>query len=334
MPDRAGSDLRNPRTAGPSATVREEHAVAYHDTDADATAAIADHLAAGLADGERVVAVATEAHRDAVARILSGRGFDLDAARAEHRLVELDAEETLAAIAVGDGIDRARFVDRIDPVLGPPASRRPVRVFGEMVALLWERGQVTAALELETRWNELADRRSFRLLCGYPVDTLADASLGQIGQVCDLHSVLVPPRSYGAATAPAEPAPGSRDRSEVFLPVASAVPAARRFVDGVLGAWGAEEVAWDAAVVTSELATNAVRHGSSPFRASVQRVDGAVRIAVEDVAPGWPDRGDRSVTALTGRGVAIVAALASRSGCHALDEGKVAWAELAVTETA
>jgi anti-sigma regulatory factor (Ser/Thr protein kinase) len=199
-----------------------------------------------------------------------------------------------------------------------------------MVAVLWQRGQVDAALGLEDHWNELAGRREFTLLCGDLVDSLAEATLAEVGRVCDAHTELVPPRSYSTPSVEDGAAETGGDRSEVFLPVASAVSAARRFVGGVLDSWGAEEVAWDAALVTSELATNALRHGASPFRASVCRMDGAVRIAVEDVAPGWPDRGAPTVTDVGGRGVAIVEALARRSGWHPLDEGKVAWAELEV----
>jgi anti-sigma regulatory factor (Ser/Thr protein kinase) len=327
-PDRAGSDPRDPRTAGTAAT--HGHAVAFHDTDGDAVDAVAAYLAAGLRHDERVVAVATDAHLGVLDRSLRDHGLDLDAARAEGRFVELDATRTVETMMVGGSVDRRRFLDLVDGVLHRAAGGRPVRIFGEMVAVLWQRGQVDAALELEDQWNELAADREFTLLCGYLVDALAEATLAEVGRVCEAHSELVPPRSYSTPVVDDGPADPSGDRSEVFLPVASAVQAARRFVSSVLDSWGAQEVAWDAALVTSELATNAVRHGASPFRASVSRLDGAVRIAVEDVAPGRPDRGAPAVTDVRGRGVAIVEAVAARSGWHCLDEGKVAWAELAV----
>jgi hypothetical protein len=329
MPDRAGSDPRHPSTAGPSPT--PGHAVAFHDTDADAVEAVTAYLAAGLLRDEHVVAVATDSHLTLLDRALRGRGLDLDAARAEGRFVELDATETVEAMLVDGSVDRERFLTRIDRTLDLGAPERPLRIFGEMVAVLWKRGQVAAALELEDQWNQLAESRRFGLLCGYLVDALTDASLAEVGRVCDAHTTLLPPRSY-ATRAAVGTAPRVEDCSEVFLPVASAIPAARRFVHDVLGAMGVQHVAWDAAVVTSELATNAVRHGASPFRASVSRVDGAVRIAVEDVAPGWPDRVVPSLSDVAGRGVVIVEALSRRTGCQPMAEGKVAWAELAVTE--
>jgi hypothetical protein len=43
-----------------------------------------------------------------------------------------------------------------------------VRVFGEMVALLWADGDRNGALVLEELWNDLTRRMSFPLLCAYP----------------------------------------------------------------------------------------------------------------------------------------------------------------------
>jgi hypothetical protein len=41
---------------------------------------------------------------------------------------------------------------------------RPVRVFGEMVSLLWDAGLIDAAIEVEAMWNELGARYPFSLL--------------------------------------------------------------------------------------------------------------------------------------------------------------------------
>jgi hypothetical protein len=45
-----------------------------------------------------------------------------------------------------------------------------------MVALLWEAREVTAALELETLWNDLADICDFSLYCAYPAAAITDAA--------------------------------------------------------------------------------------------------------------------------------------------------------------
>ena len=47
--------------------------------------------------------------------------------------------------------------------------------------------------------------------------------------------------------------------SETFLPVPSAAAAARHFVTATLDVWGLGDLSWEASLVVSELATNAVR---------------------------------------------------------------------------
>jgi anti-sigma regulatory factor (Ser/Thr protein kinase) len=119
-------------------------------------------------------------------------------------------------------------------------------------------------------------------------------------------------------------------RSAVFLPVPEAVGATRRFVAGVLDNWDLAPLDWDAAVVVSELANNAVRHGASSFRVLVSRTEGRVRVGVQDAAPGRPLRRSASIGDLDGRGMTIVAALSLGWGCEQLAEGKFTWAELAL----
>ncbi|MEU9125171.1 ATP-binding protein [Streptomyces sp. NPDC048506] len=48
----------------------------------------------------------------------------------------------------------------------------------------------------------------------------------------------------------------------VMTPVPEVVPKARRFVIGVVNRWGLGEIGGTAALLTSELVSNAVRHGS------------------------------------------------------------------------
>ena len=91
-----------------------------------------------------------------------------------------------------------------------------------------------------------------------------------------------------------------------------------------------DDLVGDAALVTSELATNAITHGSSPFRTSLVRTDDVVRVAVEDGSSATPDQQDAQPGDQHGRGMAIVAILSRRSGYDATPSGKVAWAELSL----
>jgi anti-sigma regulatory factor (Ser/Thr protein kinase) len=192
--------------------------------------------------------------------------------------------------------------------------------------MLWERGEVTAALELESLWSGVIAQHPVRLLCAYPASVLAGAELGAEARLCGLHDHV----------SLAGPHPGPRGTtaddhvvlSSVHLPVPAAVGSVRGLVRDVLTGWGLDDLVADAVLVTSELATNAVTHGSSPFRVSLVRSGDVVRVSVEDGSSAWPRYHRALPSDQDGRGMGIVAVLSRRTGCDSTNGGKVAWAEL------
>jgi anti-sigma regulatory factor (Ser/Thr protein kinase) len=121
---------------------------------------------------------------------------------------------------------------------------------------------------------------------------------------------------------------------ELTLPgVTASVPAARRFVRKTLVGWGFDRQVDAAALVISELATNAVLHARSAFTVRL-RLDatGALRLEVLDASQRAPRPRSYSNGSTTGRGLAIVEDLVSTWGVEGLPSGKVVWAELANVE--
>ncbi len=315
----------------PVASAHHHHQVGFYDADSELVSVLAGYVADGLAAGERVVVIATAAHRHALDEALALQGTDPRRLRASRQYLTFDAQRTLDAFMVEGLPDRGRFVSQVAPLVAvDPAGVQRVRAFGEMVALLWDGGNVTGALALESLWNDLAQHHAFLLLCAYSTTVLDASALADVDEICGLHSSVRPPVSYAAGNG-AAPAGEGFQRSSVFVPAPDAIGAARRFVTGALRSWGEQRLLWEAALVTSELATNAVRHGHSPFRASVGRTDGVVRIGIEDARSGLPQLRRAELEDTGGRGVAIVEHLSDRWGCDELAEGKVTWAELTST---
>jgi hypothetical protein len=307
--------------------------VSFYDEDAELVARVAAFVLDGFALGARAIVVGTARHRSLLDDALRELGLDLMASRHAGRLVSLDAEETLATFMAGGAPDPQKFRSTVGGLIDTAtADGSPVRVFGEMVAVLWQQGNVAGAIELESLWNDLAEEHRFTLLCAYPLTAVGESSLGDLDRVCELHSRLEPPRSYlsGAPSAPAVGVASNRS-SKVFVCVPAAVPAARRFVAGVLTEWAAGELIPDAVLVASELATNAVRHARSPFRVVIDRSGASLRIAVEDVGDTHPVLCRPPDDATCGRGVFVVAVVCRVWGSDSLPQGKVVWADLAST---
>lgn len=103
---------------------------------------------------------------------------------------------------------------------------------------------------------------------------------------------------------------------------------ARRLAAAVARASGCGHLAEDAALVTSELVTNAVQHASGPISLTIGVTGGALRIEVGDGSPVLPTRRDPLPTAPEGRGLPLIDALATTWGSYPVEGGKVVWAEL------
>jgi serine/threonine-protein kinase RsbW len=134
--------------------------------------------------------------------------------------------------------------------------------------------------------------------------------------------------------------PGHLTWRRTFPGIPGQIREARRFVAFLLADAACRE---DAELIVSELATNAVSHTSSghphgTFVVEVVRAATRVRIAVYDC--GWggtppiPTPRPPHPNALNGRGLAIVAALATEVGFEGSDDiGHVVWAELSTAPT-
>jgi anti-sigma regulatory factor (Ser/Thr protein kinase) len=148
-------------------------------------------------------------------------------------------------------------------------------------------------------------------------------------EVCQLHTSVV-------HTPPADDLDAAERLSDTE--VAAKFPAerdapgrARRLVAAALRQWGYEGVLVDyAALVSSELGTNAVLHADSPFSLTARMRASVLRIAVEDASPLGASGHDGGLIPQVGHGLAVVETLATDWGVEGTAEGKVVWAELRV----
>lgn len=304
------------------------HVVQLYGDDRDLAAGVGSYLGEGLVAEDSTVVVATLPHRVAFEAELSGAGIDVTAAISAGRLQMLDAADALRGFWTGERLDR----DRVDAAIGAlidsaAATGQPIRIYAEMVALLWDAGHVGAAIELESLWNDLTLRRPFSLRCAYPARLVTgEASVASVEDVYRLHTEVIDPHQ-GPSAGIAVPGHGARAVRD-FPRALESTRAARHFVLDALGARGDDTLAVDAAIVTAELAANAVLHARSDFTVAVSRSAAGVRISVRDAAPLESTIGHAQLAVSPGHGLWVVAQVAESWAVEPLPDGKVVWAEL------
>ena len=153
---------------------------------------MSEFLLEAIRAGGVAVLIATPAHRESIAAALAGAGIDVAARQAAGLYVALDAFETMDRFMVAGWPSAAGFWHVIRPIIARAAEAgTPVHVFGEMVALLWDFGQVNAAIEVEAMWNELGAQYSFSLLCSYPAESVrGDQHQDALAEVCRVHATV------------------------------------------------------------------------------------------------------------------------------------------------
>jgi hypothetical protein len=178
---------------------RREHVVQFYEDDGFLAETVARFLGAGIGAGDNVIVVARGSNLTRFRETLAANAFDLDGVVRSRQLTMLDAEETLELLMDGDMPDVGRFLDVIGGVLFRTSRARPkrfLRAYGEMVDVLWRRGNRRAAIALEGLWNELAREHEFSLLCGYAIqnfDTRDDSF--DFDAVCWAHTEALTQRA-------------------------------------------------------------------------------------------------------------------------------------------
>ena len=140
--------------------------------------------------------IATPLHTKAIVHALSAGGCNVHSLRRKGQLQTLDADKVLTSFMVGGTLDPVLFKSNVGDVLERLCQDRkpcPIRAYGEMVDLLWQRGNADSAIRLEILWNQLASHYEFSLLCGYAVGPFYKETRDpRYADVCAQHSHVLP----------------------------------------------------------------------------------------------------------------------------------------------
>jgi hypothetical protein len=180
---------------------REGHLVQFYGADHQFLASrVNSYLKDGLSRGDGIVVIATPAHSEAF-KVGLRDAKEYDRALLEGRIVFLDAEITLGQIMLDGNPDRDRFrltVGAAITSLGEQGhDHAGLCIFGEMVGILWQRKEFSAAIRLKEFWNRQLEALSCTLLFAYPIDVFSqDFQVASLDPILSTHTHLLPLRDH------------------------------------------------------------------------------------------------------------------------------------------
>jgi hypothetical protein len=171
------------------------HSVQFYDLQHELIDRLSGIISSGLVVGNSVFVIVTKAHRAALLDSLTRLEIDVRDYARSGKFAMYDANEMLDSFIVDGVPDRRLFnrtVGKIVEGAKQTAASDEVRVtvFGEMVAVLWEEGNKSAAIALESLWNELLSDGTFHLHCAYRRSSIATDPKG-MQSICDRHSHIL-----------------------------------------------------------------------------------------------------------------------------------------------
>jgi len=162
--------------------------------------AVCRFAGAAIANGEGVILVPTLAHWNAFRRRLVAEGVDVEAAQERGQLTVVDAEQLLPRIMRDAMPDSPVFLGLAGEVIGQAragARYQKVRWWGEMVNILWERGNVAASMSLEDLFDQLAKKHDIAIFCSFLMDNFnGEVHAHMLPRLGTNHSHLIPVEDY------------------------------------------------------------------------------------------------------------------------------------------
>jgi hypothetical protein len=177
-----------------------DHIVQLYQDDLFLNRAVCRFAAAALAHGEGVILVPTAAHWDSFRPRLEAEGVDIKAAQSRGQLTVVDCDELLPGFMRDAMPDAPLFLGLAGETIARArgGTRFPkVRWWGEMVNVLWERGDVEASMGLEDLFHRLAHEENIAIFCSFLMDNFdGEVQTRMLPRLGQNHSHLIPVEDY------------------------------------------------------------------------------------------------------------------------------------------
>jgi hypothetical protein len=177
-----------------------DHIVQLYQDEDFLSRAVCRFAGAGLVKGEGVILVSTLPHWDRFQVRLEDGGVNVRGAQKQGQLTLVDADELLPRFMRDAMPDPAIFPGVFSDVLAEARARggyQKARVWGEMVNVLWERGDVDASMNLEDQFDQLIKKADVAIFCSFLMDNFNDdVHSRMLPRLGTNHSHLIPVEDY------------------------------------------------------------------------------------------------------------------------------------------
>lgn len=177
-----------------------DHIVQLYQDEDFLNRAVCRFAGAALANGEGIILVPTLNHWNAIRPRLEAEGVDVEAARERGQLTVVDADEFLPRFMRDAMPDSPVFLGLAAEVIGQAHAGgcyQKVRWWGEMVNVLWERGDVAASMNLEDMFDQLAKKHDIAIFCSFLMDNFnGEVHARMLPRLGTNHSHLIPVDDY------------------------------------------------------------------------------------------------------------------------------------------
>lgn len=169
-----------------------EHIVQIYESDDVFLNLLYGFVSSGVNAGDCVIVIATITHLGFIEERLKAAGFNPSALIQKNIYIPLEAEDALSKFIINDWPDEILFINFVASLIKQAkVEGRQVRAFGEMVAILWAKGQVGATVRLEYLWNKLCENQVFCLFCAYPQSGFTQDAIESVTHICRAHSKMI-----------------------------------------------------------------------------------------------------------------------------------------------
>lgn len=151
----------------------EGHLIFFYNKQSELLKPLSEFIYYGIQAKEICIVIAQRANIIKINQRLNELLINADKQINKGQYIVLDANTILKKIMLNGLPNKTLFLETFNQAFSVlrnnyPYKKRKIRVYGELTATFYLTRNLKGIIQLESMWNELANKQSLTLFCGYP----------------------------------------------------------------------------------------------------------------------------------------------------------------------